>query len=685
MLFRSTATVTPSKTPTTTPTPSASVTATPSSTPVPSQKCQGLEDATKKSYVCNFGPGTTDFGTRTTVDDPHRYVYCDSAGNIIKGYPNRNEGTDFAGHDASNYYPVRSGGDNWSIGWVSGVPVHPNLPAGTTFAGNGDQRELYIKYRGWLTVSGPFYVGGLYCHPTVCHDTVALNCVGIPHDPIAQTFYVDAAQNKNGVFISSVDLYFKNRGDMPIEVQIRPVDNGYPSSNTVVPGAVCTLDTFDVNTSDLPNTSNSSTRTRFTFSSPVYLNSGFDYAIVVITDDYGYDIYAAEKGKTVLGTTSLLSQQAFLGSLFKSENQRTWVPIADDDLMFSINKCVFSSNPGTVKFRENKVRQAKQTDEKIKYDSLELHSDAIELPGTRLDYYFKSMSNSSYAMDSSYTNFKADKRFDLEERKVILESGNTSYSYESRIDMSTTNQDTSPTVFQNRQNLVLIENLINNTGLTVDKFTITNPGDGTYSGNVEIDLSSNVGYGANVYGYVVDGNLSNIMIRSAGTGYVDAVYANVVSSDGYGNNATVAVATEVGQSGGPALCRYISKTVTLLDGYDAGDLRVYLTAVKPAGANVQVYYKVRNSLDNTPIENHDWVRMVQKTSEFIYSVNNEQIEYEYRPAIDSNNIIYSTDVATYRTFNQFAIKIVMASDGTLATNLPYAYDVRAIAMPGDVY
>ena len=113
--------------------------------------------------------------------------------------------------------------------------------------------------------------------------------------------------------------------------------------------------------------------------------------------------------------------------------------------------------------------------------------------------------------------------------------------------------------------------------------------------------------------------------------------------------------------------------------------RSYLTAVKPAGANVQVYYKVRNSLDNTPIENHDWVRMVQKTSEFIYSVNNEQIEYEYRPAIDSNNIIYSTDVATYRTFNQFAIKIVMASDGTLATNLPYAYDVRAIAMPGDVY
>ena len=124
---------------------------------------------------------------------------------------------------------------------------------------------------------------------------------------------------------------------------------------------------------------------------------------------------------------------------------------------------------------------------------------------------------------------------------------------------------------------------------------------------------------------------------------------------------------------------------SLLDGYDAGDLRVYLTAVKPAGANVQVYYKVRNSLDNTPIENHDWVRMVQKTSEFIYSVNNEQIEYEYRPSLTSNNIVYSTDSTTYKSFNQFAIKVVMSTTDTTLNGIPYLYDIRAYALPGDSY
>jgi hypothetical protein len=77
--------------------------------------------------------------------------------------------------------------------------------------------------------------------------------------------------------------------------------------------------------------------------------------------------------------------------------------------------------------------------------------------------------------------------------------------------------------------------------------------------------------------------------------------------------------------------------------------------------------------------------MEQATSQFTYSLTNEQIEYEYRPSMNSNNIVYSTNTATYGTFNQFAIKIVLASDGTLATNLPYVYNLRAIALPADVY
>ena len=142
--------------------------------------------------------------------------------------------------------------------------------------------------------SGPFNVSGLYVNPIICHGkghttggTAA--CLGIPHDPIAQTFYVDATSHKDGVFLTSVDLFFAKKGGLPVEVQIRPVVNGYPSSNTVIPGATVVKEGQELIISDLPDVANASTNTRFTFPSPVYLNSGYEYAVVVMSDDYDVD------------------------------------------------------------------------------------------------------------------------------------------------------------------------------------------------------------------------------------------------------------------------------------------------------------------------------------------------------------------------------------------------------------
>jgi hypothetical protein len=98
-----------------------------------------------------------------------------------------------------------------------------------------------------------------------------------------------------------------------------------------------------------------------------------------------------------------------------------------------------------------------------------------------------------------------------------------------------------------------------------------------------------------------------------------------------------------------------------------------------------VYYKVRNALDPQKIEDCDWVRMTQKTSQYTFSVNRQPVEYEYRPSLTSNNITYSTDTTTYKTFNQFAIKIVLSSRSTVANSIPYVLDVRATALPEDAY
>lgn len=517
-------------------------------------------------------------------------------------------------------------------------------------------------------------------------------------DPIAQSFFISAANYPDGVFVSSVDLFFKNKGSsLPVEVQIRPVENGYPSSNTIIPGATTTVDIEDIKISNFPNTSNSMTATRFTFPSPVYLSPSFEYAILAVTDDFGYDYYSAELGGTVIGTDRRISQQAFTGSFFKSQNSRTWTALQNEDLMFVLNKAQFSSASGTAIFDEDKTTLLKEISSNVSYDafsgtksntafdSFELRSDAIELNNTKLNYYFKGVSNSTKTLASSYLNFNPDKKFDLEERNVLFNPQLQNKSMTVRIDLSTKNPDVSPVVYHNRQNMVTIENIINDTGLTADRFTITNAGINYDTSNAYITISSNVGYGANAWA-VADGetgNIVSIVVDSPGVGYVDDVTATI--GGGAGTDATVSVSTETGTSGGPALARYISKTVSLVDGFDAGDLRVFLTAVKPPGSNVNVYYKVRNSLDPQKIEDRNWVRMTQKTSQYSFSVNRNPVEYEYRPSLTSNNVTYSTDTTTYKTFNQFAIKIVLSSRSTVANAVPYVLDVRAIALPEDVY
>jgi hypothetical protein len=517
----------------------------------------------------------------------------------------------------------------------------------------------------------------------ICYDTLAWEAQP-QGDPIAQTFFVATRENPNGLYISSVDLFFKNKGDLlPVQVEIRPVVNGIPSSDTVIPGAICIKEPEDIRVSDLPNTQNSMTATKFTFSSPVYLNSGYEYAIVVITDDYGYDYYVAEKGNPALGSGVIASQQAFLGSLFKSQNARTWTPYQNEDMMFTLNRASFNKFSGEIILNEDKNSVSSVASGNTVFDALEIHSDAIELVNTKLTYKYKSTTNSSGTFASSYSEVLPDKKTDMSDRQVILPANNASKSIEVSVALTTVDEKISPVLFHNRQSVVAIENRINNSSLSDNRVKIIDGGSG-YSSNASITFSSTVGYGANAWGVAngTTGQIDRIVFDSYGAGYVDDVTATLTGS---GTGAQIQIISETGKSGGPAEARYISKTVTLLDGFDAGDLRIFLTAVKPPGSNVQVYYKVRNSLDSDQIDDRNWVRMVQKTSEYTYSLNKEAIEYEYRPSLSSNNIVYSTDTTTYKTFNQFAVKVVLSSTGTTASKIPYVYDMRAIALPGDVY
>src|SRR6056300_780393 len=160
------------------------------------------------------------------------------------------------------------------------------------------------------------------------------------HDPLAQTFLID---DEGGVFLTSVDLFFSSKdNNIPITVQIRDVVNGYPGQK-ILPFSETTLNPSAVNVS-----SDATTATKFTFSSPVYIQDNVEYCIVVLANSQEYNAYVARLGETNLGSDRTISQQPYAGVLFKSQNGSTWTADQNEDMKFLLRRAEFSQVTGTV-------------------------------------------------------------------------------------------------------------------------------------------------------------------------------------------------------------------------------------------------------------------------------------------------------------------------------------------------
>lgn len=161
-------------------------------------------------------------------------------------------------------------------------------------------------------------------------------------DPLAQSFLV---QEENGIFVTKLDIFFKSRddSDIPVFVQIRTMQNGYPTQ-TVIPFSEVILDPDQVNISN-----DGSVATSFVFKSPVYLEGGNEYSVVVGSNSSKYNVFISRVGEVDLLTQSYISNQPYLGSLFKSQNASTWEASQWEDLKFTLYRADFL-NSGSVEF-----------------------------------------------------------------------------------------------------------------------------------------------------------------------------------------------------------------------------------------------------------------------------------------------------------------------------------------------
>ena len=171
-------------------------------------------------------------------------------------------------------------------------------------------------------------------------------------DPLAQTFEIQEAQGEGSsyIYVDKIDLFFKRKSSAAnkngITVEIREVDNGYPSPNIVTFG-VKHLDWNNVNASD----TDSSVVTEVVFDNPVRLEVGKDYAISLRPDatDPDYLVYTAKVGQPLLTDSSVnIASDWGTGVLFTSTNNKAWQSYQSEDLKFTLYKKIFSTDPGYI-------------------------------------------------------------------------------------------------------------------------------------------------------------------------------------------------------------------------------------------------------------------------------------------------------------------------------------------------
>ena len=499
-------------------------------------------------------------------------------------------------------------------------------------------------------------------------------------DPLAQTFLVSPQNFSQGVYIEKVRFCFASKDDVvPVTLQVRPTNNGYPSSTTIYPFGTVSLTPDKVKVSDSPDLDDPEKYTDFVFDVPLYVQPG-EHSFALVANSNKYLMYVGQIGQLDIATGKQISEQPYGGSLFLSQNGSTWTADQNSDMMFRVYRKVFDVEAATVQFKID----APSTN--TVFDLANLISSEVRMANTDLVYSFSSEKTTGGMTDFKPLNELTNYEMNDGSGQRVLSSTTGNNTFVLRASMNTLNSDISPVVDTSRFGVIFVDNTINNLPLVNSGFVVSNTGSGyANSADVTVTVSPPTGSGAQALAVanVTANVITGITLTYEGSGYTTSPTISISAGSGGGSGAVVTYNGEDTKSGGNAKARYITRKVTLADGFDSGDLRVYLTGYKPSGSNIYVYAKMLSKSDPDNFDDKNWQLLTELGNSGFVSLNaNDYRELTFAPGINgaaNNSITYTSGSTAYTTFRTFAIKIVMT--GSDSTNVPKVRDLRVIALP----
>lgn len=511
-------------------------------------------------------------------------------------------------------------------------------------------------------------------------------------NPPSQNFFVSSnmARNKEGIFLSSVDLYFSAKDSVyGIVVEIRETENSIPTNNPL-PMSRVRLTPDDISITG---------ETHVAFPGLVFLKSGKEYSLTLIPDGGGanYRIHTAAIGSRDSATNEVISRNWGEGNLYLPTNSAEWTPISNEFMKFKLYYAEFTANSGYAglvnKDYEFLTVANTSGDFMLGEQVAQIGSD---LPGV------VDANSSSYVLNGSATSFTTT--FNANDYITIMNSAtdidviridsianntvltlrkkpsfansvaaiqktpvgtvdlfNTKYSQITLVDSTAAN---STFVFAANASIVGADSGASATISSVDNkavnqfqplFTFQKPADtdlrlqgqvadDSYTipaatalqlvGTNLIDTRAAVLASRSNEIVFLGGQKSmkmNVALSSTESTLTPLLDLAIPSIVTYGNRVNSNTTNEHTKNGA-GQSKFISKTVELKDGLDSDDLVIRLDAWRPPSTDVKIYAKIMSSTDPAVFDDKEWTELEKTTANTLYSdtVNrNDIVEIEY--------------------------------------------------------
>jgi hypothetical protein len=604
------------------------------------------------------------------------------------------------------------------------TPASPNYPAcrvadddafSTSLinrALNSDEKAALRSGVGWINLGNEYMVS---CDSA--YNAYGIGLPGYPYfpDPLSQGFRISDPNAENGMFISGVDLYFEQKSlnaSHGVTVSVCELVNGFPDATKILPFSRCHLNYADINVS-----ADGTTVTNFTFEAPVYIANNKQYAFIIEPDgsDPDYRVWMAALGDADVKTGIQAFKMPYSDPAYYSANKNVWTALQDEYVKFKLYRANFTISTGTAYFPNDPC------------DYLTVNN--ITYPNNSVgvitgDWVYASINSTANTIDAnSYGRIKS-----VDTANGIIHLDNTTGTFVNAVANGFNNiiiqrfagdTQSNGTVIASA-NLVSIDNPIlnavvprfaqivpssttldlsyrgtNNTYTVDTSFTNTTPETETELYDYERRVVST----SNERAQSIANTVMMKAVLSTRSSYVspiiDTVRTNILAIGNLVDPTTANTYNEYFNYGN-IKSKYVSQTVVLADGQDAEDLKIYLTAYRPPGADIVAYAKFLNYEDNESITQKPWTKLTSDMAS-VYSDYKNTTDYkEYRFSVpntavtlsgslttayvpDANGITYtSASGQKYSRYKQVKIKIIVLADSS--ATVPRLNDSRGICL-----